>query len=117
MLLTRLAFGLRIHWFVVPFRETTAPTSALVAVSVSVKVVAVTPLTASLKVAVMLFPTGTAVALASGARAVTVGAGLTGPVAGIVWSANRSCSTLRTVSVPSSAVPPCGRPQHARRRR
>ena len=72
----RLAFGLRIHWFVVPFRDTTAPTSVGALNARNVNVAPLTPLTASLKVAVMLLPAATLVALTAGARAVTVGGGL-----------------------------------------
>jgi hypothetical protein len=69
----RLALGFRIHWFVVPFRDTTAPTAAPVVVFFSVKVLPDTPVTALLKVAVTLLATGTAVALTAGVLADTVG--------------------------------------------
>ena len=71
-----VGLGLTVHWFVVPLRVTVAVTAdPLVLVPVLRATVAVpTPLTASLKVTVMLLVRLTLVALLLGLREVTVGA-------------------------------------------
>ena len=65
--------GFRIHWLVVPFRVTAPATGVRVAVVRSVKVLALTPVTALLNVAVMFAVRLALVALIAGTRAVTVG--------------------------------------------
>ena len=49
----RVTLGFRIHWFVVPFRETTALAVPPVVAFFRVNVVPLTPVTGSLNVAVM----------------------------------------------------------------
>ena len=74
VLAARVASGLRIHWLVVPLRETVAVTAAPVAAFFRVKVDVLTPLTALLNVAVTLAVRRAPVELMPGAREVTVGA-------------------------------------------
>src|SRR5215218_3717858 len=71
----RVALGSRIHWLVLPLRDTTAVAAAPVAVLARVNVVAPTFWTASLNVAVMLAVRFTPVALTAGVRADTLGCG------------------------------------------
>src|SRR4051812_35024418 len=101
----RLAVGLRIHWLVVPFRVTVLAT-AVPAGFFTWNVPGPTPVTASLKVAVMLFATGTAVPFTPGARAVTVGAGLA--AAAVVKFQTTVVNAAGGVAVSRIAVEPPG---------
>ena len=77
--------GFRIHWFVVPIRSTVAAIAVVGAAFLrTMNVVLLTPSTASLKVAVMSFPTGTPVAFTAGVLAVTVGGAFTTTAAAVV---------------------------------
>lgn len=67
--------GLRIHWFVVPFRETTTVIAAPVAVFLSVNVLLLTPFTDSLYVVRTLAVRATEVAPLPGDLAVNHGLG------------------------------------------
>lgn len=100
-----VTLGLMIHWFVVPFRETTAATAVpsvpVALMGFTVAVVAVTPVTASLNVAVTLAVRDTAVALTAGVRAVTVGRG---PVVNVQVVAGIGFPAASLIAVVSVAV-------------
>ena len=75
ILAASVTLGLRIHWLVVPLRETTAVTSAPVAAFFNLYVVVLTPVTASFKVVVTFAVRPTAMASIAGVRAETIGFG------------------------------------------
>jgi hypothetical protein len=72
-----VTLGLRIHWFVVPFAPqttvTAVPSAPVELTGLRMNIVGLTPLTASLNVAVTLAPRRTPVTRLAGGWAVTVG--------------------------------------------
>ncbi len=103
----RVGPGLRIHWLVVPLRVTVAATTEpLVPLPVlRTNVVPLTPLTGSLKVAVMLPVRLTLVALLLGDRAVTVGAVVSAGAAAVVKVQDTVVSGLLAASRMAAAPP------------
>src|ERR1700712_4797519 len=101
----KVAFGLRIHWFVVPFRVTVAAMAVPGAATLRRKnVVVVTPVMASLNVAVMLLARTTPGAFAAGVVVVMVGAGPVRKVQLVLASGLPATSRIAVAPPTSRAV-------------
>jgi hypothetical protein len=98
------AEGLRIHWLVVPYRETLAGTRAPVAVFLTVRVPVPAPWMASLNVTVMLLARRTRIAPGAGVREVMTGAGPVVKVQVVVASGVPAVSLMPDVPPMSVAV-------------